>query len=59
VAWIYEQIKAQKKNHAGEIDMKKITQDYLLFNLADDIASSEGTGCDNMTVILILLKKNL
>jgi hypothetical protein len=39
--------------------MKKITQDYLLFNLADDIASSEGTGCDNMTVILILLKKNL
>ena len=40
-----------------EIDISKIVDDLLLENLSPDITSSGGVGGDNMTCILIVLKK--
>ena len=40
-----------------EIDISKIVDDLLLENLSPDITSSGGVGGDNMTCILIVIKK--
>lgn len=40
-----------------DVDLKEITKEYLHFNIAPDVQSSEGVGCDNMTVVLILFDK--
>jgi len=54
VAWIYEQMDIQKEKSPGkEIDLEKIVADLLLDNIATDVVSSGGVGCDNMTCILI------
>lgn len=59
VKYIYEQL--QKHNYDGNpknIDIKQIVADLLLENLAQDVTSSGGVGCDNMTCILILFDKS-
>jgi len=59
VAWIYEQMDKQtKENPDKELDLQKIVADLLLDNIAPDVVSSGGVGCDNMTCILIKFNKD-
>lgn len=57
VEWIYGQINKAKAD-GEEIDIKKIVADLLHENLASDVTSSGGVGCDNMTCILILFDQD-
>jgi len=41
-----------------ELDCQQIVDDLLHDNIAPDVQSSEGVGCDNMTCILIVFDKN-
>ena len=52
VEWIYKEIEKYKAANE-EINLKKIVADLLLETIAEDVASSGGVGCDNMTCILI------
>lgn len=59
VAWIYEGMDKQKKaSPEKEVDLQAIVADLLLETIADDVVSSGGVGCDNMTCILIEFNKN-
>lgn len=49
-------IQIEEKGENSKFDLQKIVHDLLHDNLATDVASSGGVGCDNMTCILILLK---
>lgn len=55
VKWVYDELKWQKKD--GEIDLEAIVKKLLKTTVANDVASSNGIGCDNMTCILIRFKK--
>lgn len=57
VMWVYEQISKYKKDEK-EIDIRQIVADLLHENLATDVTSSGGVGCDNMTCVLILFDQN-
>lgn len=65
VEYVYEQLKKQKEKlgmdsadkNIDQINIKEIVENLLNDNLATDIASSQGVGCDNMTCIIILLKR--
>ena len=59
VEWVYEQINNQRKEKgtSSKLDLEKIVSDLLNENLAADVASSGGVGCDNMTCILIVFNK--
>lgn len=65
VEYVYQQINKQKEKlgmdpadkNIDKINIKEIVETLLNDNLATDIASSQGVGCDNMTCILILFKR--
>ena len=65
VEYVYEQLNKQKEKlgmdaadkNIDKINIKEIVENLLNDNLATDIASSQGVGCDNMTCIIILLKR--
>ena len=50
VDWVYQEFEKSKKD---KIDLKEIVSNLLLDTIAEDVASSGGVGCDNMTCILI------
>lgn len=52
VEWIYKEMEKYKAANE-EINLNKIVADLLLETIAEDVASSGGVGCDNMTCILI------
>jgi len=59
VKWVYEALAKNGYNgDPSKIDIKQIVADLLLENLAPDVTSSGGVGCDNMTCILILFDKS-
>ena len=53
VAWIYERLGKDKT----EADLNKITEELLQSQLSHDVQATEGKGCDNMSCILVVLKK--
>lgn len=55
VEWVQEKLKGKSFKDA---DLKQITKEYLHYNIAPDVKSSEGVGCDNMTTILITFDKS-
>ena len=52
VEWVYKEMEKQKQAEEP-INLKKIVANLLLETIAEDVASSGGVGCDNMTCILI------
>lgn len=53
VQWVYEKLGDKPQ----EADLGQITTDLLHSQISPDIQKTEGKGCDNMSTILIVLKK--
>jgi len=51
VAWVYDSMLKKK-------DLKETVSDLLLESISPSIAETQGTGCDNMTCVIIKFNKS-
>ena len=60
VEWVYAALKEhgwKAGDDPAGVDISRIVRDLLLESIAEDVKEAQGVGCDNMTCILILFKK--